>query len=699
MKFKGKNKIKFLIAAGILSAGLSGCKTDRDIKGYVDTAKIETSVANKTESLEIGEVKKILQEGFSKSDVILDEMCDEFISSITIDGTNVSVKLSDESIISGTLHNLTMSDISLENFYVYDSKYMNDYNNVDEKYSDYKENGYASEMEALRKDYEKHHKLELSLNNCSVNNEYKRGYFQDIKWYPYDIDYSNCKKIWLDNEYLRENQFSLMPNLETLILESPRLSDLDEESIKIQSNSLKNLIIDGNSDYSIDYFDFSKCPNLEILSLPNRTQATNLSGLKGLKKLKQICFSYPPIDYINEKILDEFEERIDLVSKPFPTDSETLCYSVNNFISDISGINGSEIECLNISFLKRVNSDNLLETVKSLHNLKQIIGFEINNSEMCSDELIEYCEEHGIEHPFTEKSLEIKHKLMEIVSNELTYDMDEEEKVRKLSEYIVSHMKYNHELINDTNNSPEKIKKGWGEALYYSVIEGSGVCEGYSTFAQSLFTEAGITTFKIDGVAHTWNLVQIDDGYYFVDLTNVDVPSQDNESNQLSFEDYNWDSYYLIPVDEEWKFNAYELPIEAEKIYDEAKEKRKASEKEENKLGKHMLQAKSENLSQESYSKVCSMIGVQSALGLAKSAIEKLSRNYKNIDRTENLRDGKEIIKLTSLKEAISTLKRFQKLDVLRNRRDLAGKERIKNQKAKDLEKEVQNAYKEPNLR
>ena len=65
---------------------------------------------------------------------------------------------------------------------------------------------------------------------------------------------------------------------------------------------------------------------------------------------------------------------------------------------------------------------------------------------------------------------------MEIVSNVLTEDMSEEEKMKALSEYIINHMEYGSDLISNPEDSPEKIKKGWGECLYYSVIEGQGIC-------------------------------------------------------------------------------------------------------------------------------------------------------------------------------------------------------------------------------
>lgn len=176
--------------------------------------------------------------------------------------------------------------------------------------------GYVNSYFALSDDYTSRPKLKIETKNCSVNNEYKRAdKYIEIDWVE-RIDYSNCKKMWLTDEYLEENQFSDMPNLETLVLIDPDFLYLDEEVIKINSTSLKNLIIDGKMELdSIDHFDLTGCPNLEVLSLPPDSQETNLDGLRGLKNLKQFSFGIPyyMLDEAEIKILEDFQNRIDLV--------------------------------------------------------------------------------------------------------------------------------------------------------------------------------------------------------------------------------------------------------------------------------------------------------------------------------------------------------------------------------------------------
>ena len=708
MKYTRKTRIKALIAAGLLAFNVSGCK--KEIRGYshdmqeeVMSEEQETNhenidnIENLVENAELAKFKKELAASFDNFTLTLDETTNEFVSSIIVDGTNVSIELIDGSKVSGTLYDLEISDLTLENLYLYDSKYAEDFYNVETKYHDYEEKGYDFIYEALYDDYQSHQKLELEIENCSVANEYKKGKIQDIEYSIIDleeIDYTACKKLWLYNSYLEEEVFSTMTNLETLVLVDPNIASLEEETIAIQSNSLKNLIIDEAFKEYSDKFDFTGCPNLEILSIVGETQETDLEGLKGLTHLKQLAFGLPKYSCVDRLIDKDFQERLDLVSLSLSPDDKGLCYGPNCIISDISAINGTNLEVLNISFLKYVSSEMLLETVKSLPNLKQIVGFEVNNAGMCSDELLAYCEEQGIKHPFTERSLAVKHKLEEIVSNVLTDDMNEEEKVKALSEYIVSHMEYDYELTNDTRQSPEKIIRRWGECLYYSVIEGKGVCEGYTTYAQNLFREAGITAFRADGIGHTWNLVQIDDEYYFIDLTNIDTLMEEQIST--SFDDYDLESYYLVPIKdpEDFPYLCTDmLPIEVEEEYDKARKNTKKNEeiikeKKDNraeKLGNYMIQVNKQNIDPKEYAKFCGMIGIWCALGLAK----KITNKENNVKKEETKKDREGVIKIGSLSELCQRLKREQKINQLRSKRQIAEQERALNNQAKDLERQA----------
>lgn len=216
---KRASEIGALIAAGLLTLSSTGCQSEN--REPAKTEKTYTLKDGDNEDLiRLGQFRKELQESFSTSNVILNEYSDEFISNIEIDGTDVTIELIDGSKVSGDLKNLEISNMNFENFYIYDSKYIEDYLNCNTIYQNYEENGYDSAVSALFADYDNHEKLNLKMENCSVFNEYKKGSVIDVNWYD-NVDYSYCKKIWVYNTLLNEiwlEKISSMPNLETLIL-------------------------------------------------------------------------------------------------------------------------------------------------------------------------------------------------------------------------------------------------------------------------------------------------------------------------------------------------------------------------------------------------------------------------------------------------------------------------------------------------
>ena len=175
---------------------------------------------------------------------------------------------------------------------------------------------------------------------------------------------------------------------------------------------------------------------------------------------------------------------------------------------------------------------------------------------MCSEELISYCKEHKIEQPFTEKSLEIKNKIRNIVNSIIKPEMTDQEKIKFLSIFIMENLEYDHEISEkETKDLTDKeIKNYWGESLEYSLNNGKAICEGYAREATALFLEAKLNVFdiplKVGEEGHVINIVEVDGEYYEIDLTNLDWFIRESG---VSYEDYEYSInsiYYMIPVNE-----------------------------------------------------------------------------------------------------------------------------------------------------
>ncbi len=98
-------------------------------------------------------------------------------------------------------------------------------------------------------------------------------------------------------------------------------------------------------------------------------------------------------------------------------------------------------------------------------------------------------------------------------------DKTDYEKVKAIHDYIINETSYDRTL-----------KK---HSAYDALINQSAVCDGYSLAAYRLFTEAGISTRIITGLAgggaHSWNIVKVDGKWYNIDLTWDDPVTDSGE--------------------------------------------------------------------------------------------------------------------------------------------------------------------------
>jgi hypothetical protein len=58
-------------------------------------------------------------------------------------------------------------------------------------------------------------------------------------------------------------------------------------------------------------------------------------------------------------------------------------------------------------------------------------------------------------------------------------------------------------------------------ALSYA-IKGEGVCRNYSALTMVLLQQAGITVYEIKGPNHIWNIIDLGDEFYWLDVTWLD---------------------------------------------------------------------------------------------------------------------------------------------------------------------------------
>jgi len=140
----------------------------------------------------------------------------------------------------------------------------------------------------------------------------------------------------------------------------------------------------------------------------------------------------------------------------------------------------------------------------------------------------------------TEMATDLDTRARTIVSSITSDIMSSADKERAIHDWIVNNTKYDHSY---TIYDP-----------YNTLINHTGTCEGYSLLAQKMFTIAGIKSLVVFGYAgggsHAWNMVNIDNHWYHVDLTwddpvsSIDILRYDyyNISDSKMSADHIWDT-------------------------------------------------------------------------------------------------------------------------------------------------------------
>lgn len=89
------------------------------------------------------------------------------------------------------------------------------------------------------------------------------------------------------------------------------------------------------------------------------------------------------------------------------------------------------------------------------------------------------------------------------------------EKALYVHDYLVDHFNYD-QRIYDPNQAENAIHDG-----YHMLTEGVGVCQAYTALYSELLTRLGVGVSYVmnESINHIWNVVQIGDRYYHVDVT------------------------------------------------------------------------------------------------------------------------------------------------------------------------------------
>ena len=151
---------------------------------------------------------------------------------------------------------------------------------------------------------------------------------------------------------------------------------------------------------------------------------------------------------------------------------------------------------------------------------------------------------YELDHEEIEKQETFVQKEVERIVREVIDPEDTEyERVKKLHDYVVRYAAYDERAAS---RCTEYECYGYDPAntAYGLLANRQAVCEGYARLLTALLDRVGIPNYYVvgdgGGEAHAWNLVQVDDAYYYVDATwNDPVP---DEPGVVLYD------YFLVPT-------------------------------------------------------------------------------------------------------------------------------------------------------
>lgn len=193
----------------------------------------------------------------------------------------------------------------------------------------------------------------------------------------------------------------------------------------------------------------------------------------------------------------------------FPDTLKILGLSGCTFITDLSLL---PERCPNIEvlYIDRMPSLTSLDFIYELPNLKKV---SIIDSAYITEDFINYLNSKGIEHNLTEMDIRNNQRVNEIIDEIIKPNMTDLEKIQSVCLYVLDNVKYRSSKSYESNDKP----------LTCVLEDGKGVCASYAYLTNVLLSKAGIESYEVINDRHGWNMIKLDDNYYYIDTTNIDA--------------------------------------------------------------------------------------------------------------------------------------------------------------------------------
>lgn len=119
-----------------------------------------------------------------------------------------------------------------------------------------------------------------------------------------------------------------------------------------------------------------------------------------------------------------------------------------------------------------------------------------------------------IDKAYSKEDIELVNAALEEIEEKIfDENLSTKDQIKKIHDYIVDNSKY------DSNRTDNGVIEYKSDIAYGPLIEGYGICGGYSDAMELFLEDLGIKSYKISSDAHVWNAVYLYNDWYHLDLT------------------------------------------------------------------------------------------------------------------------------------------------------------------------------------
>ncbi|PRR80103.1 Transglutaminase-like superfamily protein [Clostridium liquoris] len=405
-----------------------------------------------------------------------------------------------------------------------------------------KENNIILDMRSFGKDHIK--ESFEKVKNKIIKENPELDYFNSIKiFYSYDefmnVDLSKIH-LYIDYFYFIDNNYLDYDVLHNVSCSLDKKVMLSGDIGKIKLQCLKENEYIKKISYSVDtkdLVDIDRDGNIKAIG--NGKGIIKVQYEKGSKDTENYdtyeSFFYIPIKVIpkDSKIIKNKKDLYDIVNQGFLEGKDEINIYIDNRFIGMDEINNTIDDIFKEDYTGYYSIGNV-----NYDYTKVKITYPYNISKK------EY---------FNIKKL-LQSKAEEIINTVIKDDMSDLEKEYAIHDYIVKNTEYDYDNF---------IKGTVPNECYYPygvLIKGKGVCNGYALTMKMLLNQIGIECEKVEGTTdkgeHAWNIVKINNNYFWVDSTWDDTIPNDN--GKVSYKYFNTTDKEM-GTDHFWNKSIYNL--------------------------------------------------------------------------------------------------------------------------------------------